>query len=142
MIAIVDAGPLYAAADRSDQHHEDSVRILSHPEIRFFVPILAAAEAMYLVGRRLGPLAEAAFIEGLSDFALVGPTQDEWVRIADLVRSYRSFPLGAADASVIALAERLNTDMLVTFGHRHFRAVAPKHVASFRLLPQEPPSPR
>lgn len=135
MIAVVDAGPLYAAADRSDRHHRVSVDLLSSASYRFFVPILAAAEAIYLVGSRLGPLAEASFIEGLRDLNVTAPTTTEWTRIAELVRTYRSFPLGAADASVVALAERLGTDLIVALDRRHFNAIRPTHVDAFDLLP-------
>jgi predicted nucleic acid-binding protein len=50
--------------------------------------------------------------------------------------TYRDFPLGTVDACVIALAERLNTDLIVTFDHRHFRAIRPRHVDAFRLVPE------
>lgn len=142
MIAIVDAGPLYAAADQPDQHHQASINILSSTDYQFFVPILAAAEAIYLVGSRLGPLAEALFIEGLLDLNVSAPTVSEWTRIAELIRTYRSFPLGAADASVVALAERMKSDLLITFDQRHFRAMRPAHVQAFKLLPDESTSTR
>ena len=45
--------------------------------------------------------------------------------MADLVRQYTDFPLGTADASVIAVAERLGATRVATIDHRHFRAVAP-----------------
>jgi predicted nucleic acid-binding protein len=49
--------------------------------------------------------------------------------------TYRDFPLGGVDASVVALAERLNTDLVVTLDRRHFPAIRPRHVPAFRLLP-------
>jgi predicted nucleic acid-binding protein len=52
------------------------------------------------------------------------------------VEQYADFPLGAADASVVALAERLGTDLIVTLDHRHFGAVRPRHCPAFRLLPE------
>lgn len=48
-------------------------------------------------------------------------------RMAESVRRYAGFPLGAADASVVAVAERLKTARIVTLDHRHFRAVRPAH---------------
>jgi hypothetical protein len=39
------------------------------------------------------------------------------------------------DASVVVLAERLRTDLIVTLDHRHFRVVRPEHFDAFRLLP-------
>jgi predicted nucleic acid-binding protein len=55
--------------------------------------------------------------------------------MADLVRQYADFPLGTADASVIAVAERLGATHVASIDHRHFRAVRPAHCAAFELLP-------
>nr|WP_322761411.1 PIN domain-containing protein [Frankia sp. Cr2] len=56
-------------------------------------------------------------------------------RMADLVDRYADFPLGGADASVIALAERLGVTEIATLDRRHFGVVRPKHVEAFTLLP-------
>jgi hypothetical protein len=53
----------------------------------------------------------------------------------DGVRQYADFPLGTADASVIAVPERLSATHVATIDHRHFRAVRPAHCAAFELLP-------
>jgi hypothetical protein len=55
--------------------------------------------------------------------------------MAGLVRKYADFPLGAADASVIAVAERLKATRIATLDHRHFRTVRPAHCPAFDLLP-------
>jgi predicted nucleic acid-binding protein len=135
VIAIVDAGPLYAAADESDDYHAACVSALQRPELHLVLPALAVAEALYLVGRRLGPHAEAAFARGLAEFDVENPSAD-WTRIGDLVEQYADFPLGSADASVVAAAERLGTDLILTLDHRHFSAVRPRHCDMFRLQPE------
>ena len=55
--------------------------------------------------------------------------------MAELMRQYRGFPLGVADASVIAVAERLEADEVATLDRRHFPAVTPAHMAALKLLP-------
>ena len=137
MLAIVDAGPLYATVDRADQDHHRSLATLRRPELELIVPALVVAEVTYLVAARLGPEVKAAFLVGLAQFDVVAPARSDWQRISDLVRQYHDFPLGGADASVVALAERLNTDVVITLDQRHFRAIRPLHVASFRILPED-----
>jgi len=44
--------------------------------------------------------------------------------------------LGTTDASVIALAERLEITEIATLDRRHFTAVRPRHVEAFTLLPE------
>ncbi|HEV2108285.1 MAG TPA: hypothetical protein VGR16_08485 [Thermomicrobiales bacterium] len=56
--------------------------------------------------------------------------------MVELITTYHDFPLGTVDASVIAVAERLGIETLITLDHRHFRSVRPNHVAAFDLLPE------
>ncbi len=105
-LAVVDAGPLYAAADADDAGHASSLAALSRQDLRLVVPALVVAEATYFVGRRLGAAAE-----------------------------YADLPLGGTDASIIALAERLDTPIVVTLDRRHFGAVKPRHREAFEILP-------
>jgi predicted nucleic acid-binding protein len=134
-LAVVDAGPLYAAADVDDHDHAGSIAVLSRGDLRLVVPALAVAEATDFVGRRLGAAAESAFLRGLAGLDIEGPTGDDFGRMAELVAEYASFPLGGTDASVVALAERLGAPIVVTLDRRHFAAVRPRHRDAFELLP-------
>jgi predicted nucleic acid-binding protein len=134
-LAIVDAGPLYAAADFDDRDHAPCLATLSRPDLRLVIAALVIAEATYFVGRRLGPAAERAFLDGLTDLDVEGPDSEDFARMAELVEQYRDFPLGGTDASVIALAERLQAPVIVTLDRRHFAAVRPRHREAFELLP-------
>lgn len=55
--------------------------------------------------------------------------------MAELVQQYANFPLGTADASVIALAERLGLHEVGTLDRRNFTVVRPLHVTALTLLP-------
>jgi uncharacterized protein len=134
-LAIVDAGPLYAAADADDDAHESSIATLSRGDLRLVVPALVIAEATYFVGRRLGAVAEAAFMRGLGSVDVEAPAPEDFDRIAELIEQYADFPLGGTDASAVALAERLDASLVVTLDRRHFAAVKPRHRDSFELLP-------
>ena len=56
--------------------------------------------------------------------------------MAELVSQYDEMHLGTTDASVIALAERLEITEISTLDRRHFTAVRPRHVEAFTLLPE------
>lgn len=96
---------------------------------------MVVAEVTYLIGRRLGARAEAAFLRGLAGFDVEGPRQEDLRRMAELVDRYSNLPLGGTDASVIALAERLGTDLIITLDRRHFGVVRSRQGAAFQLLP-------
>jgi uncharacterized protein len=134
-LAVVDAGPLYAAADADDQDHLACRATLSRTDLRLVVPALVVAEATYFVGRRLGPAAESLFLRGVGELDVEGPMDEDFTRMAELVEQYSDFPLGGTDASVIALAERLDAPTVVTLDRRHFSAVTPRHRSAFELLP-------
>lgn len=136
MLAIVDSGPLYAAADTDDDDHLDSLEILQRPDLQLVIPALVVAEVTYMIGRRLGAHAEARFLQGIGQLDVEAPAAEDWPRMAELVEQYASFPLGGTDASVVALAERLGTEQLVTLDRRHFAAIRPRHRAAFLLLPE------
>jgi predicted nucleic acid-binding protein len=132
---VVDTGPLYAVADSDDADHERCLHLLTGRRADLVIPALVVAEATYLVGTRLGAVAEARFLRGLEPFDIEAPLPEDWERIAELVERYGSFPLGGTDASVVALAERLKTPVVATLDRRHFAAVRPRHCRAFHILP-------
>lgn len=140
MLAIVDAGPLYAVADSSDRQHSDCLSVFERTDLHFVIAAFAVAEASYLLGRHAGASSEAAFLLGLAGYDVEAPAQEDWPRIAELVEQYADFPLGGADASVVALAERLQTPLVITLDHRHFSAVQPRHCDALELLPNRNPT--
>ncbi len=134
-LAVVDAGPLYAAADADDEDHLACRAALSRADLRLIVPALVVAEATYFVGRRLGAAAESRFLDGVGELDVEGPSREDFARMAELVKQYADFPLGGTDASVIALAERLGASIILTLDRRHFAAIVPRHCEAFQLLP-------
>jgi predicted nucleic acid-binding protein len=136
MLTIFDTGPLYAALDRDDDDHEACAALLRSRDVRAVIPTLVVAEVSYLATTRLGADVEAAFVEALADFDVEAPPPQEWRRIAQLVRKYADFPLGAVDASIVALAERLRVTHVATLDRRHFHAIRPRHCDALQLLPQ------
>ena len=96
------------------------------------------SEASYLLAKYLGPPAEAALLRALAtDRFRVEPLgAADLKRMADLVEQYAELGLGATDASLIAVAERLGLVDIATIDHRHFTVVRPAHASAFRLLPE------
>jgi uncharacterized protein len=135
VLAVVDTGALYAAVDADDQDHDVCVAVLEDVTLHLVVPAMVVAEATYLIGSRLGPKVESAFLRGLESVETIAPLPEDWRRIGDLVKKYANFPLGGTDASVIAALERLKTDLVITLDRRHFQAVRMKNGKAPRILP-------
>ena len=101
------------------------------------VPELVVTEVSYLLSDRIGPHAELAFAHAIAAGELVvEPVIDsEWERIAELMERHLDLPLGMADASLVALAERHGVSEIATLDHRHLGVVRPAHAPRFTLLP-------
>lgn len=137
---LCDTGPLVAAALRGDQDHRACVDMFTAARLAddtFLVPATVVAEVGYLINREAGPAAESLFLRSLADgdFDLVDLTTADFARMAELVTQYADMPLGTTDASVVALAERLNIVEVATLDHRHFTVIRPMHVTALALLP-------
>jgi hypothetical protein len=60
---VVDTGPLYAAADASDAHHDACSKLFEDCTDRLVVPVSVVIETSFLIERHLGAAAEAAFLK-------------------------------------------------------------------------------
>ena len=134
--AIVDAGPLLASLDRRDPDHVRCAEVLRRRDLDLVIPTLVIAEVAHFAAVRLGPRGQAAFARSLRSFSLETPEPDDWPLIADMVERYADFPLGTVDASIAVLADRLDTDLIVTLDRRHFGAIRSPRGRAFRLLPE------
>ena len=89
------------------------------------------------MARQLGPAAEARLFRSIAEgeIHIEVLTNGDLRRVAELVETYEDLPLGGADASVIAIAERLGETLIATLDRRHFSVVRPSHAAAFDLVP-------
>ena len=136
---VVDTGPLVAAADRRDPAHDACGQLLESHQGPLVTTALVLAEAGWLIDRQLGPAAEATLYRAVAtgEIEVHELSASDWTRIAELVDRYADLGLGGVDASLIAIAERLNVVEIATLDHRHFTVVRPLHVDALRLLPSE-----
>lgn len=67
---------------------------------------------------------------------LAATVVDEAERMAELVEQYGDFPLEGTDANVVALAERLGTDLVISLHRRHMCAARLKDGRSLRVIPE------
>jgi uncharacterized protein len=138
-VIVVDTGPLVAIADADDRDHARCIAALGNASRPLVVPPTVLAEVCYLLERELGTAAEAAFLQSFRDgpLTLAHITLDDLDRMAVLVTTYADLPLGAVDASLVAVAERLGITEIATLDLRHFTIVRPRHADAFTLLPSD-----
>jgi uncharacterized protein len=137
---VCDTGPFVALSNVRDAYYftaNNLFRDLHMAGEEIVLPATVLAEVCYWLNMHGGPAAEAAFLDTVADgtFVLVNLVKADIERMADLVRTFASFPLGGTDASVAAIAERLGVTEIATFDRRHFPALRPKVGGHFTLLP-------
>jgi len=119
----LDTSAVFALANRKDPDHRRVRSVFEADGGPYLVPAGALAEMTFLIEDRLGWQALDAFLSNLADRALsLECGEDDFPRIRELATRYRDLPLGAADASVIACAER-NGGRVLTLDRRDFDVV-------------------
>jgi len=119
-LILVDAGPLVALVDASDQHHSrcvDALRSFREPMATVWPPL---TEAMYLLADL--PKAQEALWEMLERGALRLLTLDtgDVPRIRELMKKYSNRPMDLADAALLRVAEREGIRKIFTLDRRDF----------------------
>lgn len=141
MTTLLDSGPLVAAANRKDIDHDRCLRLFRDLPGPFLLPDTVLIEACWVIGDRIGPQAHALFLEAVAAelerdrYMLVDLVPADLARMAELVSRYDSLRLDPTDASVMAIAERLNVQQVATLDRRDFGVVRPRHVAYFAIVP-------
>lgn len=137
-VLIVDTGPLVAVADKADPDHANCLALLEAHPGRLVTTAIVVTEAGWLIRRELDAAAEAVFYESIAagQIHVEELTSDDWARIGELITAYADLGIDAADASIIAIAERLGQTTIATLDHRDFRVVRPAHCDAFDLIPE------
>ncbi|MBI2505318.1 MAG: PIN domain-containing protein [Candidatus Latescibacteria bacterium] len=111
---LVDSGPLVALFDKGDQHHRQALDFLSSftGELLATTPVLT--EVCYLLDFNVA--AQVDFIRWVSEGALtlVELDRKDLLRIAELAQKYADLPMDFADASLVAIGERLEIRQIAT----------------------------
>ena len=132
---LVDTGIFVAAADRDEPHHAASADVLRGRDLA--VAALVIPETAWMIETRLGPDAEARFLTLVTSgrFQIQDVHPVDYRRSIELIRRYTDLGLGFVDASIIAIAERLNLTDIATHNRRDFAVVRPAHCVAFELVP-------
>jgi predicted nucleic acid-binding protein len=122
-LVTLDTSALYIALDRTSHRHAELLSFFAADRGPFIIPAGIMAEVTYLIETRLGSRTLELFLEDidLGSYALDCGERD-LPRVRELIRRHDDMPLGYADASVIACAER-NGGCVATIDLRHFAAV-------------------
>ena len=137
MAIVADSGGVYGLYDRRDSAHARLRAAVERERDQLVIPSVVLGELDYLLRVRLGQRALLQFLSDLDAGAFLLETiaPADLRRCAELLEKYSDLDLGLCDAAVVAVAERLGTDRILTVDERDFRAVRSARGKPFRLLP-------
>lgn len=137
MALVLDTGPIVAALDADDTHHEACVALFRLPRERRVVVAPVLVELDHLLTRQVGPDAFPALLDTIhrGELDVLPLNAQDHVRAGELMRTYTDLRVGFVDAAVLAVVERLREPKLATLDRRHFSVMRPRHVDALELLP-------
>jgi uncharacterized protein len=134
---IVDTSAILAFFDRDEPDHEALAAMLSQSSEPLVVSPYVIAEVDYLIGTRLGVVAEIAALRELAGGAWDLATIDssDLARTVPIIERYADHAIGVADASNVVLADRYGTTTVATLDRRHFSVLRPLSGGYFAIVP-------
>ena len=133
---VTDTGVIFSAFDSADRDHDRCMELLGSGAT-LLIPAPVVVELDWLARSRRVPAASLFLLSSIvSDSVLVIDLErEDYARALEFVVRYADLPLDLVDASVVAVAERLEQDTIATLDRRHFSVVRPLHVDAFTLVP-------
>lgn len=139
---LVDTSAAMHLASSTANRHEDVLRVVSQIDGPFLLSPFVLAELDYMLIERHGQEKQLALLSqvvgGAYELAEFGRADVDAART--VMQTYADLRVGLADASIVVLAEKHSTADVLTFDHRHFRAMRGPGGRPFRLLPDDFPA--
>ena len=133
---VVDTSVVFGALDAGDPDHASCSETVS-AGATLVLPAPVVVELDWIARSRGTLDATSALVNGLLDGSMLVANLEleDYARAIELVEKYADLPLDLVDASVVAIAERLEQDTIATLDRRHFSVIRPLHIDAFTLVP-------
>lgn len=136
-MTLTDAGPLIALIDADEPDHERCRRTLDRLRLPLVTTWPAFTEAMYLLERAGGWAGQDALwrLARRGDLDVLAPSAAANARTAQLMERYADRPMDLADATLVAVAEELDTNRIFTLD-ADFHVYRFKGRQRFEVIPE------
>lgn len=138
MTAILDTSFLLAVTNSNDINHSRVLQIIQTIKEPLILPVPVLPEVSYLIGSRLGYPVLLDFLQQIITHRVLleNLTHHDLKRTTEIMREYQDSRLDFVDASITAIAERLNITRILTLDQRDFSIIRPRHHTHFEILPE------
>jgi uncharacterized protein len=124
-LILLDTGGLFAALNDREPSHPAANAVLERDPGPFVLSPFVLAELDYLIATRVGVATELDVLREVASgaYRLEAFDADDVAQAAAVVDKHRDLGIGLADASIVVLAERYETNRVLTLDERHFRTL-------------------
>lgn len=136
MQVILDTNIIFSMMDKDDREHLKIKGFFQeNNDFLYILPSTAIIEICYLIRTRLSPHLEIKFLEEINQNFNLEPIKDiDILRIIEILKKYDTLNIGYVDASIVAIAERLKINKILTLDKKHFGVLVPRGFDYFDIL--------
>lgn len=136
MEAIIDTSAIVGLIDKSCQYHDRISDIINKTDLNMIVPSPVIPETCYMLNKKFGPDIEIKFLEELISVNLQIEILKfpDIIRVTEILKKYKSLNIGFVDSSIVAIAERLKINQILTLDNKHFSSIIPVGFDYFEIL--------
>lgn len=137
MSGLLDTGFLLAVLDADDEMHKSCSEAL-FAEPNPILPDVVLPELAYMVLNELGYSVLIDFLNSLQrgELTIEHFNLSDLARAGEILKKYADNKVDFVDCTIVAMAERLNIQHILTVDHRHFRMFRPRHCEYFTIIPE------
>jgi predicted nucleic acid-binding protein len=137
MTAILDTSFLMATVDIKDENYGRVLDIIINLKEVLVLPTTVLPEVCHLFTSRLGyPTTKKVLTELVNSNVIIeGINKTDLKKVAEILTQYADSELDFVDATIVAIAERMNITKILTLDQHIFSIINPQHCANFEILP-------
>jgi predicted nucleic acid-binding protein len=135
--AIADTSFVIAVSVKTEREHQ-RCKTIYYQHQTIALPQTTFAEVSYMLERIRGKELVIDFIRHLNEsrYRILPLEPEDFLRAADILEKYADTRLDYIDATIAAVAERLEITTILTLDRRDFSPLRPAHIERFHLLPE------
>ena len=138
MEAIIDTSAIVGLVDKSCRQHKRISDIIKKTDFDLIVPSPIIPEACYILNKKFGHSIEIKFLEEIIsvNFYLEIIKFPDLARIVEILKKYSNLNIGYVDGAIVAIAERLKINRIITLDRKHFSTLLPLGFDYFEIYPE------
>ncbi|MCL4377169.1 MAG: PIN domain-containing protein [Actinobacteria bacterium] len=132
----MDTSAVISMIDRGNNMHDEIKELVLKEENLCIIPSPVVTEVCQLLKYRFGGKFEINFLNEILSTSLIMELLkfEDISRIMEILSKYEDLNIGYVDSSIVAIAERLGTNKILTLNKKHFSIIIPSGFKYFDIL--------